>query len=151
MLAPGQAIPAGLTAAPFMGNPVGMVAAPGRDMGGDPAPLRRLASRSHPSAWNDWAAAGKPAPDDPAPPVMFDHQQTLIEAAIAGLGAGVTQRPLVEADLAAGRLVAPHGFHDNGAVFAVFHRTQGASAAARSLIRWLQDQGRASAALPGTD
>ncbi len=54
---------------------------------------------------------------------MFDHQQTMIEAVIAGLGAAVAQRPLVEADVAAGRLRAPQGFQPDGAEFAALHRT----------------------------
>lgn len=143
MLTPGQPVPAGLAAHPFMANPVGLVLAPGREAGR----ARRLVSRSHPSAWDDWVAAGGHAPPAAAAPLAFDHQQTLIEAAIAGLGACVTQRPLVEADLAAGRLTAPHGFFDNGAVFAVFHAEGQASAPARRLIRWLQVEGASSAPL----
>lgn len=66
----------------------------------------------------------------------------MIEAAAAGLGAAVAQRPLVEADLAAGRLSAPHGFVSDGAVFAAFHRRGEAGPSARRLLAWLENQGR---------
>lgn len=134
MLGPGAACPEGLEATPFMDNAIGVVTAPGG------APDVRLVSRSHLAAWSNWAAlTGLPAPG--GGPIEFDHQQTMIEAAAAGLGAAVSQRPLVEADLAAGRLTAPHGFVDDGAAFAAFHRRGEAGPAARRLLAWLADQG----------
>ncbi|HYC67447.1 LysR substrate-binding domain-containing protein [Brevundimonas sp.] len=136
MLASDTACPEGLEAVPFMDNSIGMVVAPGG------APDVRLLSRSHPSAWTDWTAlTGRSAPA--GGPIEFDHQQTMIEAALAGLGAAVSQRPLIEADVAAGRLVAPHGFVGDGAAFAAFHRRGEAAAPMRRLLLWLQAQGRA--------
>lgn len=140
MLVPGQTPPPGLVARPFMANPVGVAAPPGVD----PLGLRRLASRSHPSAWDDWRERTGLTPA-PRAPLMFDHQQTMIEAALAGLGACVVQRPLVEAELSAGRLAAPFGFQDDGARFAVFHRADGPDAAARRFVAWLEAEGRQSA------
>lgn len=58
MLVPGQT-PPGLVARPFMANPVGVVATPGVNA----LDLRRLASRSHPSAWDDWSARTGLTPD----------------------------------------------------------------------------------------
>lgn len=141
MLAADAAAPEGLVATPFMDNAVGMVtAASARG-----APERRLASRSHPEAWANWGRqSGRPVPA--APQIDFDHQQTMIEAAVAGLGAAVTQEALVEADLAAGRLVAPFGFVADGARFAVFSRPADTSAGARRFIAWLDQQGRRTAA-----
>lgn len=136
MLAADAPCPEGLEATPYMANMIGMVIAPAG------APDVRLLSRSHPSAWADWnALTGRAAPV--GGPIEFDHQQTMIEATLAGLGAAVSQRPLVEADLAAGRLSAPHGFVSDGASFAAFHRRGEAGASARRLIEWLTDQGRA--------
>lgn len=140
MLAPGQTPPPGLVARPFMANPVGVAAPPGVNA----LDLRRLASRSHPSAWDDWSARTGLTPD-PRTPLMFDHQQTMIEAALAGLGACVVQRPLVETELAAGRLAAPFGFQDDGARFVVFHRIDAPDAVARRFIAWLEEEGRVSA------
>jgi DNA-binding transcriptional LysR family regulator len=130
--------PPGVTATPFMDNAFGLVVAPALDGAGIP---RRLVSRSHPSAWIDWTRlSGRTAPD--APIVEFDHQQTLIEAAIAGLGAAVTQSALIETELASGRLAAPHGFIPDGARFAAFARAGDTKATARLFIDWLQRQGR---------
>lgn len=138
MLAAGAKVPEGLTATPFMDNAFGLVVAAA--LAGTDAP-RRLVSRSHPSAWTDWATrSGVPVPASPL--VEFDHQQTMIEAAVAGLGAAVTQSALVEGDLAAGRLAAPHGFVADGACYAVFGRAAGVSAGARRFIAWLGTQGR---------
>lgn len=135
MLAAETPCPGGLEATPFMDNSIGVVAIPGG------APDVRLVSRSHPSAWADWSALGaRPAPT--GGPIEFDHQQTMIEAALAGLGAAVVQRPLIEVELAAGRLVAPYGFVTDGAVFAVFHRCGEMGPASRRLLLWLVDQGR---------
>jgi DNA-binding transcriptional LysR family regulator len=135
MLMPDTTNPQGLEATPFMDNAIGMVVAPGG------APEVRLVSRSHPTAWLNWTAlTGRAAPG--GGPIEFDHQQTMIEATAAGLGVAVAQRPLVEADLAGGRLSAPHGFVSDGAVFAAFHRTGDTSPAARRFLAWLKDQGR---------
>lgn len=136
MLAPDAPCPEGLEATPFMDNEIAVVAAPGGAAG------VRLLSRSHPAAWRVWTSlTGRPAPA--GGPIEFDHQQTMIEAAVAGLGAAVAQRPLVEADLVAGRLVAPYGFVGDGAVFAAFHRVGDTAPAARRLLAWLVAQGRA--------
>lgn len=137
MWTPGAAIPEGLEATAFMDNAIGLVVAPGRSAGTrDP----RLISRSHPGAWANWSAlAWHAAPRGAA--IEFDHQQTMIEAAIAGLGAAVAQRSLVEADIVAGRLAAPHGFVMDGAVFAAFGRTNDLNPATRRFVRWLCAQG----------
>lgn len=136
MLAAEATVPEGLEAVAFMRNEIGVVAAPGATGG------RRLVSRSHPQAWTAWSRLiGRPLP--PGPALEFDHQQTMIEAAIAGLGAAVAQRPLVEADLASGRLAAPDGFTPDGAVFAAFHRRGEAGAATRRFVDWLASEGRA--------
>lgn len=137
MLAKGATAPSGLTATPFMDNAFGLVVAPHRAGAAD----RRLVSRSHPAAWKDWAAlSGQAVPD--LSPVEFDHQQTMIQAAVAGLGVAVTQKALVEADLAEGRLTAPAGFVRDGAAYAVFHRSEDAGKTRRTFIVWLRGQGR---------
>lgn len=136
MQAAGAATPEGLTAIPFMRNRFGLVTSPGLK---DVPDARRLVSRSHPRAWNAWAAlSGHSTPSTAA--IEFDHQQTMIEAAVAGLGAAVTQKALVEADLAAGRLVAPHGFVEDGARYSVFARTTGMTTGTRRFIAWLEKQ-----------
>lgn len=60
-----------------------------------------------PGAWRDWfEAAGVPGPES-APALRFDSQMIVIEAARAGLGVALGWSVFNEADLAAGRLVAP--------------------------------------------
>jgi LysR family glycine cleavage system transcriptional activator len=139
MLAAGTEPPPGLVAIPFMVNESGPVLAPGLD----PLNARRLVSRSHPSAIDDWIARTGYSIGDPTAPRLFDHQQTMIEACLAGLGVCVSQRPLIEPDLASGRLVSPHGFTADGAAFTIFHRAGEPPAETRRFIRWLRDQGGA--------
>ena len=129
--------PSGLTATAFMTNRSGPVVAPGVD----PTQARPLISRSHPQAIGDWTRRSDLPLGAASPPLIFDHQQSMIEACLAGLGVCVTQLPLVAADLAAARLVAPHGFDSDGAAFAVFHRTGGLAMSARRFIAWLVEQG----------
>lgn len=141
MWTPGATVPDGLQATAFMENAIGLVLAPAP---GAATPAARLVSRSHPGAWANWTAlTGRPAPGTTV--VEFDHQQTMIEAALAGLGVAVAQQPLVEADIAAGRLVAPHGFVADGAVFAAFSQIHDLTPAARRFLGWLESQGRSRA------
>jgi len=142
MLAAGAEPPPGLVAHRFMDNEIGPVLAPCLEA----ARARRLVSRSHPSAIDDWTARTGHPLGDTRPPMLFDHQQTMIEACLAGLGVCVTQRPLIATDLASGRLIAPQGFTTDGAAFAVFHRTGQPNAQARRFLAWLSDQGAQFAA-----
>ena len=129
------AAPPGLTAHRFMANAIGLVVAPGTD-----PEARRLVSRSHPQAWAAWRdLSGRPGPTTAHQ--TFDHQRTMIEATLAGLGACVTQRPLVETDIAAGRLAAPWGFVVEKAAFTAFMRQGFETRAARRFLDWLQEQG----------
>ena len=141
MLNPGSEPPPGLAVVPFMENLIGPVVAPGVD----PARARRLLSRSHRAAIDNWTLLTGHALGDGSDPMVFDHQQTMIEACIAGLGVCVTQRPLVETDLVSSRLLAPHGFTSDGAVFAVFHRPD-PPAAVRRFLAWLKAEGAYSTA-----
>lgn len=135
MREPDDATPPGLIAHPFMANAVGLVVAPGVD-----PEARRLVSRSHPRAWTAWRAlTGVPGPTTAHQ--TFDHQRTMIEAALAGLGACVTQSALVEADIAAGRLIAPHGFLADTADFTLYMRRDFETRAARRFLDWLKRQG----------
>lgn len=137
MLDAGAEPPAGLVAVPFMINRYGPVAAPDVDA----ASARRLISRSHPQAIDDWnARTGRRVGSD-APPMLFDHQQTMIEACLAGLGVCVTQAALVEPELASGRLIAPHAFETDGAAFAAFHRKGPPRTETRRFIAWLGKAG----------
>ena len=142
MLNPGSEVPQGLVAVPFMVNRSGPVLAPGVD----PGTARRLLPRSFPQAIDAWTVrTGRPLGNN-EPPRLFDHQQTMIQACIAGSGVCVTQAPLVETALAEGRLIAPFGFSDDGARFAVFHRRDEYGPSAQRLVAWLREQAGADRA-----
>lgn len=69
-----------------------------------------LHTRSRPQAWPEWAQAHDMAPEVLRLGTEFEHLLYLLEAAAAGLGVAIAPQPLVAADLAAGRLLAPWGF-----------------------------------------
>ncbi|WP_372176958.1 LysR family transcriptional regulator [Xanthomonas axonopodis pv. phyllanthi] len=81
--------------------------------GSNPAALgdhALLHTRSRPQAWPEWAQAHGLAPEGLRFGTEFEHLVYLLEAAAAGLGIAIAPQPLVAADLAAGRLLAPWGF-----------------------------------------
>ncbi|WP_396593485.1 transcriptional regulator GcvA [Brevundimonas sp. R86498] len=73
----------------------------------------------------------------------FNQSSMLVEAAVAGRGVALALRTLAQADLAAGRLVAP--FHDGGAIVAfayhlVHPKDRSLSPSARAFTDWLKRQ-----------
>ncbi|TGD96904.1 LysR substrate-binding domain-containing protein [Methylobacterium nonmethylotrophicum] len=71
--------------------------------------------------------------------IAFPHNGLCIEAALSGLGIALVERLLVRDDLAAGRLVAPCGFHvfpDGFAVLPAADRPL--SPAAAAFVDWLR-------------
>ena len=69
-----------------------------------------LHTSSRPQAWPAWAAAKGLEPGSLGLGAGFEHLYYLLEAAVAGLGVAIAPQPLVSADLASARLVAPWGF-----------------------------------------
>lgn len=69
-----------------------------------------LHTRSRPQAWPEWAQSHGVAAEALRFGTEFEHLVYLLEAAAAGLGVAIAPQPLVAADLAAGRLLAPWGF-----------------------------------------
>ncbi|MBB5673622.1 LysR family transcriptional regulator [Xanthomonas arboricola] len=69
-----------------------------------------LHTRSRPQAWPEWAQSHSVAAEALRFGTEFEHLVYLLEAAAAGLGVAIAPQPLVAADLAAGRLLAPWGF-----------------------------------------
>ena len=76
----------------------------------DLARARLMASRTRPSAWQDWASACSPVPGPFHVDEVFGHFYLLIQAARCGLGMANVPRMLVRDDLNNGTLVAPLGF-----------------------------------------
>ncbi|WP_417811751.1 LysR substrate-binding domain-containing protein [Thalassospira alkalitolerans] len=74
---------------------------------------RWLHSRTRPDAWEVWKrASGCEA--NPASEQYFDHFFFALQAAVNRLGTAIGPLPLVYDDLAAGRLIAPHGMAPTG-------------------------------------
>lgn len=74
-----------------------------------------LHTASRPQAWPQWAHAQGLDPAALRTGTGFEHLYYLLEAAVSGLGVAIAPQPLVAADIAGGRLVAPWGFVDTGA------------------------------------
>ncbi|HEX6102123.1 MAG TPA: transcriptional regulator GcvA [Alphaproteobacteria bacterium] len=81
-----------------------------------PNPLRRpqdlmrhtlLHTLDEPDDWRLWLRAAAVDGVDPTRGLKFDSVPLVVQAAISGAGVGIGRRQLVEAELAAGRLVAP--------------------------------------------
>lgn len=121
-----------------------------------PADLARLPllhddSPDRDSAWPGWAGwfeARGVAVADPWAGLRFDQPSLVIEAAVAGAGAGLVRRSLAAGDFAAGRLVAP--FPEEAAPLAYAYwmsrprgRTMGP--ALREVIGWLRAEAGAEA------
>lgn len=134
----------------FMANAVGPVVAPAAlaRHGGDVLSLPRLLSATHRVGWSEWAdLAGAVLP--PGPEQAFAHLHFAFDAAIAGLGAMVAPWPLVEADIAAGRLVAPLGFVPSDSDFVLIPAPGEEGRGLKALLRWLRAQGEAMPPAPG--
>lgn len=91
----------------------GVVCAPGYPVeaeGGRLAAETRIRHEYTPHSWPAWeATAGWRL--EARRDLAFPHNGLCIEAALSGLGLAVVEQMLVRDDLAAGRLVAPCGFH----------------------------------------
>jgi DNA-binding transcriptional LysR family regulator len=102
----------GATARALGAAAFGPVAAPGLGATVEPGGFRAPALIEHaeaPALWPGWEALSGRRADSPARPV-FPNTSLCIEAAVAGLGAAIVERRLVERELAAGALTAPAGF-----------------------------------------
>ena len=127
---------------PFIRNALGAVMTPelAARYGHDPARAPRLSAATHPEGWPIFAElAGIELP--PAAERPFAHVHFALDAALAGLGAAVVSWPFCEADIAAGRLVAPLGFRRSESAFA-FLTAPGAQSRALDRFRnWLVAEG----------
>jgi LysR family transcriptional regulator, glycine cleavage system transcriptional activator len=88
---------------------------------GDLSRLDLLHTETRPHAWADWLRLAGVGGIDPGKGPRFEHSYFLLEAAAGGLGAAIGSHPLVEQDLASGRLVAPFGFVASGASYCLLH------------------------------
>ena len=104
----------GLTAIPFLDNFHGPVVSPallGEKQGlAAIAALPRLHTRTHRHAWDEWAEHAGVSIPEADENREYEHIFYTLEAAVGGLGVGLSPWIYVANDIAAGRLVAPCGF-----------------------------------------
>ena len=99
-----------------------------------------LHTTSRPEAWPEWARRNGIEPATLQMGTGFEHLYYLLEAAAAGLGVAIAPQELVQADIAAGRLVAPWGFVETGGQWALCTRRGGEDPRVGELARWLRVQ-----------
>lgn len=118
-------------------NRIGLVVA--SDRAGETTRLPRLVADSHARGWADWASASRrPAPQGAER--RLAHLHYVLDAALSGLGVAVLPEALVAPDIAAGRLVAPHGFVSDGGLLVAIPMRGDPSRAVRGVLRWLERQ-----------
>ena len=118
--------PAGMIATPFIVEEVGPVLSPGLQERlklqtvQDLARATLLHTDTRISAWPDWFAGMGQMDVQPAAVQTFEHFYFMLQAAASGLGVAIGPKPVIEDDLAAGRLVAPFGFVKSGLSYVSF-------------------------------
>ncbi|WP_338665336.1 LysR substrate-binding domain-containing protein [Pararoseomonas sp. SCSIO 73927] len=145
----------GLTAEPMFAdryapvvNPALGVAAP-EDLAGVPL-IHFEWRRKHPlnPTWERWLASAGLERPVPSAQLRFSDESHAIQAAVAGQGAALLSLALVEAELAAGRLVQPFGPRIDGHTYHIVHRPgRDAGAHVRAAADWLRSQ--VGSAAPG--
>jgi LysR family glycine cleavage system transcriptional activator len=144
----------GLTATPFLDNFHGPVVAPNLLQGGlargglDLARTPRLHTRPHRQAWAEWSDhAGVPVPEAPENR-EYEHLFYMLEAAVAGLGVGLSPWIYVANDIAAGRLVAPFGFTPTPARFHLILPGSPPKRGLKAFREWLIEEAATAPAPP---
>ena len=112
-----------------------------------PDPLRRpedlvrhklLHAITRPQAWQSWCDHLGLSGIDAESGLFFDHYHFAIQAAIDGLGVTVAPKPLVETDLAEGRLVIPFDLvAPSGSAYYVVSKSDGGSRSVAVFREWL--------------
>lgn len=139
----------GLTATPFLDNFHGPVVAPDLSAGGlDLAHTARLHTRPHRQAWAEWSEhAGVSVPEAPEN-WEYEHLFYMLEAAVAGLGVGLSPWIYVANDIAAGRLAAPFGFTATPAKFHLILPESPPKRSLKAFREWLIEEAATAPAPP---
>jgi len=106
----------------------------------------RIIVNAHvPDEWEEWARAHQFELPGPADIVTLDALEQALQVAESGHGIAMGRRPMVDAWLESGRLVAPFGGGEPTGTAYYLCRPQGITptAAARQLERWLIDLAKA--------
>ncbi len=103
--------------------------------------LRRhvlLHSATTHAAWPQWLAAAGHADLLPLRHVEFEHVHLQLQAAVEGLGIAVASKPLIEKDIAAGRLVCPITTPEwDGGDYLLVGEDRPENAATRAVREWI--------------
>ncbi|WP_458097714.1 LysR substrate-binding domain-containing protein [Roseomonas sp. WA12] len=132
----------GLTKLPLVPIDMMPVCAPRIAHGFDWYGATLLHSRQRPEDWARWLHAAKITGVDPAAGPSFESIALSLDAAAEGLGIALAIRALVETDLAAGRVVAPHPYvRATTRFFTLLHHSEAAgSPAMMAFTGWLADE-----------
>lgn len=99
---------------------------------------RRLHTHTRPQAWQDWQKASGFALDEWQEDSYFEHFYLSIQAAIAGMGAAIASRFMVEAEIEQGILHAPYGFIGDGSAYYLLSQTPLTQGKSAVLLHWLK-------------
>lgn len=104
--------------------------------------LNLLRSLPRAGDWQTWCEKMRIKNLDGIQILPFESSALAYQAAIAGLGVAIAQRPFVEDDLASGRLVAPFPTTvSDGATFHVVYSTPSkTNEAVQGFVGWVQDE-----------
>ena len=102
---------------------------------------RIIVNANIPDEWQEWARAHGLELPGPGDRITFDAMEQALQVAESGHGIAMGRRPLVDAWLESGRLVAPFGGGEPTGTAYYLCRPDGITptAAARRLERWLID------------
>jgi len=144
ILNPGQAF-ARQEATTFLPQFQGPVAAPGLTPPGTTldtlARLPRLYASTFPESWVVWSELVGATLPPATVEREFQHNNSMIEAAAAGMGVAIAPWAFVAPDIESGRLVAPFGFALRTSRFAFLRPVGRPDASVDAFRDWLVDQG----------
>ncbi len=137
----------GIKATPFLDHAYGPVLSPAlfEAAARDPAKLLalpRLHSETFAAGWAKWADDAGVALPPATAERAFERNSYMLEAAAAGLGCAVTGQAFAQADIEAGRLVAPWGFHPLPTRFTYLRPALNEPPLSKAFGAWLATEGR---------
>jgi LysR family transcriptional regulator, glycine cleavage system transcriptional activator len=104
-----------------------------------------LHSATTSSAWSEWLALAGAPHLKPVQHMEFEHVHLQLEAALNGLGIALASLPLIQADLASGRLICPIAKPEWSAQsYLLLSERQEEDAAVRAFRSWIMDAARAT-------
>jgi LysR family transcriptional regulator, glycine cleavage system transcriptional activator len=89
-------------------------------------------------AWPRWLAAAGEPDLSPRRHIEFEHVHLQLQAAVEGLGVAIASKPLIERDLAAGRLVCPIATPEaDGGDYVLVSEDRPETAPTKALRQWM--------------